>query len=349
MKQKELGFDKSNVLVTQIRDSQMLQALDSIKTQLKQIPGVLAVASSSIVPGGQPNVSVFVPEGFSEDESQMMEQYQVDEDFFPTMGIDFVQGRNFSKEFSTDPEKAVIINQTAAQKFGWDDPLGKTIRIPDDINSENQLVFATRTVVGVIEDFHLASLHKVIAPQIVYCSPAGTLSLRLSLENTSTTLGLIKERWNAIDPERPLDYYFLDESFDAQYQGEERLSGIFSSFTAFAILIACLGLFGMASYMAEQRTKEIGIRKVLGASVPGVVSLLARDFVKLVLIANLVAWPIAYFAMSRWLENFAYRTGIAPWIFILTGVAALAIALLTVSYQSIRAALSDPVRAIKYE
>jgi putative ABC transport system permease protein len=211
------------------------------------------------------------------------------------------------------------------------------------------MVFTARTVVGVIADFHLASLHTVIAPQIVYNRPGGALSLRLSPENTSATLSRLKELWGTIDPGRPLDYSFLDESFDAQYRAEERLSGIFSSFTVFAIFIACLGLFGMASYMAERRTKEIGIRKVLGASVPGVVSLLARDFVKLVVIANLVAWPLAYFAMSRWLQNFAYRTGIAPWIFLLTGVAALAIALLTVSYQSIRAALSDPVRAIKYE
>jgi len=349
MKEKELGFDKSNVLVTQIRGRKMLQALDSIKAQLKQVPGVLAVTSSSIVPGGQPNVSIFVPEGFADDESQIMEQYRVDEDFFPTLGIEIVQGRNFSKDFSTDPEEAVIINQTAVEKFGWDDPIGKIIRIPDDINSENEMVFATRTVVGVIEDFHLASLHTVIAPQIVNNNPGGTLSLRLSPENTSSTLSRLKELWGVIDPGRPLDYFFLDESFDAQYRAEERLSGIFSSFTVFAILIACLGLFGMASYMAEQRTKEIGIRKVLGASVPGVVALLARDFVKLVLIANLVAWPLAYYFMSRWMQNFAYRAGITLWIFFLTGLAALTIALLTVSYQSIRAALSDPVRAIKYE
>ena len=349
MKKKELGFDKSHVLVTQVRDRKMLQALDSIKAQLEQVPGVLAVTSSSIVPGGQPNISIFIPEGFADDESQIMEQYRVDEDFFPTLGIEIVQGRNFSKEFSTDTENSVIINQTAAQKFGWDDPVGKTIRIPDDLNSENEMVFETRTVVGVIADFHLASLHTVIAPQIVYNSPGAALSLRLNPENTSATLGRLKELWGTVDPGRPLDYFFLDESFDAQYKAEERLSGIFSSFTVFAIFIACLGLFGMASYMAERRTKEIGIRKVLGASIPGVVALLARDFVKLVLIANLVAWPLAYLAMNKWMQNFAYRAGITPWVFVLTGLAALAIALLTVSYQSIRAALSDPVRAIKYE
>ncbi len=349
MKTKDLGFDKSNVLVTQVRGRKMLEALDSIKAQLEQIPGVLAVASSSIVPGSQPNVSVFRPEGFADDETQIMEQFRVDEDFFPALGIEIVKGRNFSKEFTTDPDQSVLINETAARRFGWEDPVGKTIRIPDDINDENEMIFIPRTVVGVIADFHLASLHTVIAPQIVYNNPGGSLSLRLSPENTSATLSRLKDLWGTIDPGRPLDYFFLDDSFDAQYEAEERLSGIFSSFTVFAILIACLGLFGMASYMAEQRTKEIGIRKVLGASVPGVVGLLARDFVKLVLIANLVAWPIAYLVMNRWMQNFAYRAGIAPWIFILTGLAAMAIALLTVSYQSIRAALSDPVRAIKYE
>lgn len=208
MKKKELGFDKANILVTQIRDRNMLQALDSIKAQLKQVPGVLAVTSSSIVPGGQPNVSIFMPEGFADDESQIMEQYRVDEDFFPTLGIEIVQGRNFSKEFSTDPEESVIINQTAAEKFGWENPIGKTIRIPDDINDENEMIFEARTVVGVIADFHLASLHKVIAPQIIDNRPGGTLSLRLSPENTSSTLSRLKELWGVIDPGRPLDYFF---------------------------------------------------------------------------------------------------------------------------------------------
>ncbi len=349
MKKKELGFDKANLIVTEVRNRQLLQAVDSIKAQLKQVPGVEEVTFSSIVPGGDPNVSVFIPEGFAVDESQLMEQYQVDEDFFPTLGIEIVEGRNFSKEFSTDQEEAALINRAAAQRFGWDEPLGKTIRIPGDFNADNQLIWESRTVVGVIEDFHIASLHKAIMPQIVYYAPGRSLSLRLAPQNIATTVGVLKERWNAIDPSRPLDFYYLEDAFDAQYRAEEQLSDIFSSFTVFAIVIACLGLFGMASYTAEQRTKEIGIRKVLGASVPGVVALLSRDFVKLIIIANLVAWPVAYWAMHVWLKNFAYRTGIALWIFVLTGLAALGIALLTVSYQSIRAALSDPVRSLKYE
>jgi putative ABC transport system permease protein len=349
MKTKELGFDKSNLIVTQIRDQKMLQSLDSIKAVLKQIPGVVSVASSSVVPGGNPNVSVFIPEGFTMEETQIMEQYRADEDFFPTLGIEILQGRNFSREFGTDREQAAVINQTAVRKFGWDDPIGKTIRVPGDINAEQQMVWQTRTVVGVIEDYHLASLHKVIAPQIIYAAPGSDLTLRISPRDTSTTLDLLKENWDAVDPGRPLDYYFLEDAFDGQYRAEERLSEILSSFTLFAIFIACLGLFGMASFTAERRTKEIGIRKVLGASAAGVVALLSTKFLKLVVIANLVAWPLAYYSMNLWLENFAYRTGIPFWIFLLTGAAALAIALLTVSTQSLRAALSDPVHAIKYE
>jgi putative ABC transport system permease protein len=283
------------------------------------------------------------------EETQIMEQYQADEDFFPTLGIEILEGRNFSREFGTDRDQAVIINQTAARRFGWDDPIGKTIRIPGDIDTEQKMVWQTRTVVGVVKDFHLASLHKVIAPQIVYAAPGSDLTLRISPRDISGTLDLLGEKWDAVDPGRPLDYFFLEDAFDAQYRAEERLSEILSSFTLVAILIACLGLFGMASFTAERRTKEIGIRKVLGASTAGVAALLSTKFLKLVVIANLAAWPLAYFSMNLWLENFAYRTGMPLWIFLLTGAAALAIALLTVSTQSLRAALSDPVRAIKYE
>jgi len=204
-------------------------------------------------------------------------------------------------------------------------------------------------VVGVMEDYHLASLHKVIAPQIVYAAPGRDLTLRIRSENISATLDLLREKWEEVDPGQPLDYVFLEDAFDGQYRAEERLSEIISSFTLVAISIACLGLFGMASFTAERRTKEIGIRKVLGASAAGVVALLSTNFLKLVVIANLAAWPLAYFSMNLWLENFAYRTGMPLWIFLLTGAAALAIALLTVSTQALRAALSDPVRAIKYE
>lgn len=323
MKNKSLGFDK------------------------EKVPGVVSVSSASLVPGQEPSVQPFIPEGFTESQAQLMEIFWVDHDFFPTLRMDIFQGRNFSPEFGTDSISAVIINQTAARRYGWENPIGKTIRAPSD----EDMKWDTYIVVGVVEDFHRTSLHSVIAPQIIGNDPAGfdELVIRIASQNPETTLRLLGEKWKEINPQHPFDFFFLDTLLDSQYGTEERLSDILSSFSVFAIFIACLGLFGIASFAAEQRTKEIGIRKVLGASVPGVVTLLSRDFLKLIAIANFVSWPLAYFGMHKWLQNFAYKTGINVWIFIITGVVAMGIALATVSYQSIKAALLDPVVAIKYE
>jgi putative ABC transport system permease protein len=276
-----------------------------------------------------------------------MEVFRVDHDFFPTLGMEIAQGRNFSPEYGTDSRSAVIINETAAKRYKWEDAIGKTIRVPSDEVGK----WETLTVVGVVKDFHRTSLHSVIAPQIIGNDPNSfnELAIRINPENADTTLSLIGEKWREVDPTRPFDFLYLDGLIDRQYGAEERLSDIFSSFSVFAVFIACLGLFGMASFAAEQRTKEIGIRKVLGASVPGIVVLLSKDFLKLVVAANVIAWPLAYFGMSRWLQNFAYKSGIGVWIFLLTGILALGIALATVSYQSVKAALLNPVDAIKYE
>ena len=347
MKNKSLGFDKEDVLVAEIMDRNVRQSLDSIKAEIQRVPGVVSVSSASLVPGQEPSVQPFIPEGFTEKQSQLMEIFWVDHDYFPTLGMEIVKGRNFSLEFGTDSSSAVIINQTAARRYGWENPVGKTIRAPSD----EIMKWETYTVVGVVKDFHRTSLHSVIAPQIIGNDPGrfDELAIRISPENSEATLNLLREKWKGIDPKRPFDFFFLDGMLDSQYGAEERLSDILSAFSVFAIFIACLGLFGMASFAAEQRTKEIGIRKVLGASVPGVVALLSRDFLKLIAVANLIAWPLAYFGMNRWLQNFAYKTGIDVWIFIFTGVIAIGIALATISYQSIKAALLNPVDAIKYE
>ncbi len=347
MKNKSLGFDKKNVLVVEIRDRNMRRALDSIKAEIQKVPGVLSVSSTSSVPGQEPSVQPFIPEGYTEKQAQLMEIFWVDHDFFPTLGMEIVQGRNFSPEFGTDSSSAVIINETAARRFGWENPVGKTIRAPGD----EIMKWDTYTVVGVVRDFHRASLRSVIAPQLIgnYSGSFDELAIKIAPENPDNTLNLLREKWKEIDPQRPFDFFFLDTMLESQYGEEERLSDILSSFSVFAIFISCLGLFGMASFAAEQRTREIGIRKVLGASVPGVVALLSRDFLKLIAVANLIAWPLAYFGMRKWLQNFAYKTGIDIWIFVFTGVLAMGIALATVSYQSIKAALLDPVEAIKYE
>jgi putative ABC transport system permease protein len=347
MKNTNLGFDKEKVLVVDIMDRSIFQSLDSIKTELKRNPGVLNVAASSIVPGEFPDHQPYVPEGFSEKQPQIMESINVDHDFIPTLGIEIVDGRNFSAEFKTDPEEAVLINEAAAKKFGWDDPVGKTIKVPISYTLE----MGTRWIIGVVKDFHLASLHKTIGPLIINNRPGylNSIVIKISTENSEHTIDMLKEKWREIHPHLPLEYYFLGDSFDSQYDSEERLSDLVASFAGLAIFIACLGLFGMASFAAEQRTKEIGIRKVLGASVPGIITLLSKDFLKIVGIANIIAWPMAYFIMKRWLQDFAYRASIELRFFIIAGFLALAIVLFTVSYQAIRAATTNPVDSLRYE
>jgi putative ABC transport system permease protein len=347
MKNSNLGYEKRNVIVVDIKDRSMQQSLDSIKSEIQKIPGVLSISSSSLVPGQEPSVQPFIPEGYTEKQAQLMESFTVDHDFFPTLGMEIVKGRNFSPEYGTDSSSAAIINETAAKRYNWEDPIGKTIQVPSDEVGKWQ----TYTVVGVVKDFHRTSLHSVIAPQIIGNDPSNfdTLAIKIHPENSEGTLRLLREKWKDVDPIRPLEFLYLDALIDRLYGAEERLSDIFSSFSVFAIFIACLGLFGMASFASEQRTKEIGIRKVLGASVPGIVVLLSKDFLKLIVVANIIAWPLAYFGMNKWMENFAYKSGIGLWVFLYTGILAVGIALATVSYQSIKAALLNPVDAIKYE
>jgi putative ABC transport system permease protein len=278
-----------------------------------------------------------------------MKNIDIDHDFIPTMGIEVTAGRNFSPEFGTDASDAIIINEVAVRKFGWADPIGKKI---ESFSGEKIEDRTTKTVVGVIKDIHMSSLRSLIMPLYINNESSDdwdNIAIRINPNNVGGTIDKLRAKWRELYPNQSFDYYFLDDSLATLYEPEGRLSQIFSSFTLFAIFIACLGLFGMASFTAEQRTKEIGIRKVLGASISGVVVLLAKDSLKLVLIANLIAWPIAYLAMKKWTQGFAYQAGIGVWMFVITGVLAAVIALLTVSFQSIKAALSPPIKAIKYE
>ncbi|MBD3415193.1 MAG: FtsX-like permease family protein [Candidatus Aminicenantes bacterium] len=349
MKKTDVGFDKKGLVVLPIMDSDIRNSLDSIKSRLKAIPGVLSAGASSIVPGGEPDVSPMIPEGYTPEQSVPMERITVDTDFFPVMGIEMARGRNFSKDFRTDEKEAVIINETAVQVFGWENPLGKTIQHSTG-SSPGDMKWETRNVIGVVKDFHIKSLHQRVAPLHITSTPYYEwLSVKIRGTGQSETLSRIREAWKTIDPGRPFDYFFLGDTYDSQYRAEEKLGGILTSFSVFTVFVACLGLFGMASFATERRRREIGIRKVLGASVSNVLVLLTKDFVKLVLLANLIAWPLAYFGMRNWLQNFAYRTKIGIGVFLLTGLISILIALLTVSYQSMRAALTDPAQTVKYE
>ncbi|MCJ7581499.1 MAG: ABC transporter permease, partial [Candidatus Aminicenantes bacterium] len=348
MKNKNLGFEKENIIVVRTSDGQARESIDSIKQEFKKIPGVLNAGLASQLPGRDASISPYVPEGFSATEAQLMKNIDVDQDFIPTMGIELAAGRNFSSEFGTDASDAIIINEAAARKFGWSDPIGKKI---ENFSGEEIEDRTARTVVGVIKDIHMSSLHNLIMPLYINneSDDWDNIAVRINPNNVEGTIDQIRTKWSELYPNQSFDYYFLDDSLATLYESEGRLSQIFSSFTLFAVFIACLGLFGMASFTAEQRTKEIGIRKVLGASVSGVVVLLSKDFLKLVLFANIIAWPIAYLAMKKWTQGFSYQAGIGIEMFVTTAVLAAVIALLTVSFQSIKAALSHPINAIKYE
>jgi len=347
MKNKDLGFRKDQVLAIRTSDEKVFQMLDQVKARLKEIPGVLEVSGTSYVPGQGPSTNAVIPEGT--EVATIYRFIYADADYVRTMGMTIAKGRDFSKDIPSDARDAVLINETVARKLGWAEPIGKTIKIMLSISE-----YEPRTVVGVVKDFHFSSLRETIEPLLIsnnndWRSNYFGLAVRFNAEDAGRLIGELKKSWKAISPGKIFDYFFVDELFEAKFRSEKRLNEIFSSFSFLAIAIACLGLFGLASFLAERMKKEIGIRKVLGASMGQVVGLLSREFLILVGLAALVAWPIAYFAVHFWLRGFAYRTSIHPWTFIGSGLAALAIAFLTVSYQAVRAASANPVDSLKYE
>jgi len=269
----------------------------------------------------------------------------VDEDYFSTLNIPVVQGRGFSKEFSSDSSMSFILNESAAKMFNWDTPVGKEITwYPQDFAFKGN-------VVGVVKDFNFRSLHENIAPMLIHYSDRdfNNIIVKLKAGHIKEGLTAIKNILNEFSPKYDFEYSFLDEYFVKAYKDDERMGTLFFFFSIFAVVIASLGLFGLAAYMAEQKTKEIGIRKILGASVSGIVMLLSRDFIKRVLIANLLAWPAAYYFMNSWLQDFAYHINLSWWMFALSGLLAFIIAILTVSWQAMRAASANPVISVKYE
>jgi putative ABC transport system permease protein len=266
-------------------------------------------------------------------------------EFIPTLSIALKDGRNFSAEFRTDSTHAVLINEAAAKMLGYQNPVGRKVTA-----FFGQRETRAMEIIGLMRDFHFESLHQPIRPlalRVVQDSPTYLL-LRVQ-GNIPEIIQEVERQWASFTGGQPFVYFFLDEELNARYAAEQTVGKVFATFSSLGIFIACLGLLGLAMYATEQRTKEVGIRKVLGANVPSIVSLLSREFVKLVLIANLVAWPVAYFAMQRWLENFAYRIALGLDAFILAAALAVAIAILTVSYQAIKAALANPVEALRYE
>jgi len=342
---KKLGYDKDQVLV--LPETWLLgQKEDVFRNQIMQDPGVVNVSTSGYLPAGPSNNNNFTiyPETNS---TQLVKtlRYDVDYNYIPTLGMQLALGRNFSKEYGTD-SSGVILNETAAKTLGWSqNALGHTIS-----NSDNEGHKMTYRVIGVVKDFHFKSMHERISPLVmVMAKNSGTVIVKVKTKDLTGLLANLKKQWDQLTTEAPFTYSFLDERFNDTYRAEQKIGTILGLFAGLTIFVACLGLFGLATFMAEQRTKEIGVRKVLGASVTSIVALLSKDFLKLVAIAIVLAVPVAWYVMDKWLEDFAYKIDMTWWVFALAGALAVSIALLTVSFQSIKAALMNPVRSLRSE
>jgi len=353
MRSKKLGFNKDQVIVVPVNGTAFQQDTEVFKQELLRLGNIRAVAGSILLPSRIGMYNNVTWEGAADNESISLIQNKIDYDFLDLYEIEVTRGRNFNRAYSSDILDyrrenivgAVILNEEAVRRFGWDDPIDK--KVIQTFGTDRYLF----NVIGVIKDFHFSSLHNKIVPLSLFLRPAnpGYFSIKVEGADIQNTIAYIRQTWQKFNPQSPFEYYFLDESFEQIYQSEQKLHTLFSYFSLLSIFIACLGLFGLAAFSAEQRTKEIGIRKVFGASSSGIVLLLSRQFSKWIIIANLVAWPAAWVYLNSWLDEFAYRTEIAWWLFIFAGGMALLIALLTVSYQALKAAMTNPVEALRYE
>ncbi|MCY3554300.1 MAG: ABC transporter permease [Gemmatimonadetes bacterium] len=345
MRNKELGFDKEHVVVLRLPDREAVLGYPVFKREVMQFPEIVNVSSSASVPGTAPSLNSILPEGFSEDQMPLVATIWADFDFVETLDIELKSGRSFSRAFTSD-NNAVVINETAARSFEWEDPIGKTFRHPGAPDTA-----PSRNVIGVVSDFHHQSLHQRIEPLIImYWSEGRFMVVKLQGQNLSRGLEILHAQWRETYPDHPaMDFYFLDEDLQRQYVAEQRLGSVFVAGAVLSILIACMGLLGLASYLTEQRTREIGIRKVLGASISNVIVQLSGDFTKLILIAFAIGAPAGYFGMQTWLENFPYRIELSQWIFMFAGLAVLLITWLTVGYHTLKTATANPADALRAE
>ena len=345
---KNIGFNKDQVLVVtgtgalknnaEVFKNEVLK-ISSVKNGT--FAGYLPVANSSRNDNTFSKDAVMdIKNGFN------MQIWGIDQDYIPTLGMEIIKGRNFNKDFKTD-SSGVIINETTAKILGYDDPIGKKLYHSDGTPGAKTITYE---VVGVVKNFHFESLRQNIGPLAMKLDRAAmAMAFKVSTNDIPTLVKLIKTQFKSLAPEMPFKYHFLDESFEDMYRTEQRVGKVALTFAMLTIFIACLGLFGLVTYISEQRTKEVGIRKVLGASVGNITVLLTKDFIKLVAIAMVIAAPFAWLLMNKWLQDFAYRINISWWIFAVAGFTALLIALLTVSYQAIKAAVANPVKSLRTE
>ena len=353
LQKKDLGFDKEQMVLLRVTYS--LPQYETLKSTYLAHPNVVAVTASNNIPGGvghtePPWGPIGLIEGAAGEKPQLFETWQLyaDYDFIETYGIELVEGRNFSHEFGADPLFSLILNEAAVKQLGWESAAGKYFPLGRDSTGQVR----GRQVIGVVKDFHTRSLHHKIEPVAISLATqagVGIISVRIRPNDMPNTIAFLEQTWREIAPEWAFQYSFLDDDFARHYHTEETISQLSSYFAFLAVFVGCLGLFGLASFTAQKRTKEMGIRKTFGVSISSLALLLVKEFLLLVLVANVIAWPVIYFAMDRWLQDFAYRIDISWVSFVLAGVLALVIALVTVSYQAVKAALTNPVDTLRYE
>jgi len=342
LKERDVGYDRNNIVTFGI-GGRFVQNRDTIKTALLSNPGIQNITLVDVAPyrwmsnAGEGDVHW---QGKTNQQVKMV-MLRVDHDFIDTFGLEMTQGRFFSKEFATDEADAYVVNQAAVRAMEMEDPVGKELKVWD----------IRGHIIGVVKDYNFESLHNEIIPMAMRIDPRWyqEACVRIAPYNVARTLGFIESKWKEIYPEYPLEYSFLDERLQNLYRSEQSIGSLVSVFTGLALFISCLGIFGLSSYTAERRTKEIGIRKVLGASVASVVKFISKEFVILVAIANVIVWPVAYFLLRKWLETFAYRVEIGFAVFFLTGLAVLSVSLLTIGGQVLRAAMANPADSLRYE
>lgn len=348
MQKQQLGFSKDNIVVLNAARAKFANAegYETLKNQIRSMSAVDAVSYTNALPGSPGwDGQIAYPEGRSGDDAVSVQYMAVDADYVPTMGLEVVTGRNFDRVREHDMKEGLVINETAASIMGWNatEAIGKKITSPSG--------FPEGEVIGVVKNYHHKGLQKEIGPLVLDINPESSYlyAIRYKAADTKQLLGSLEDLWKTSFPGYDFNYFFLDETFDKQYQSEERLASVFALFATITVAIAAIGLLGLVSFMVVARTKEIGVRKVLGADVPGIVGLLSKEFVILVGLANLIAVPVAWYFAGEWLSGFAFRMSINPMLFVWTLVAALFLTLITVSFQTIRAAIANPVKSLRYE
>ncbi|MFC1493616.1 ABC transporter permease, partial [candidate division KSB1 bacterium] len=345
IRNKDMGFSREQILVINTADNiNFKRNSETLISELQRNPNIGDVSAPTYLPNNMLVQNDQLLPAKEDGKFVTVIGNWVDYSFADLFELEIVEGRNFSREFPSDAQGAVLLNETAAEACKWESPVGKVFNVKNWGRRD-------LTIVGIVKDFHLRSLHEPIRPAIIVLDPNSfaSLAMKISTENIPETISYIKNTLDRYSPGYPFEYHFFDEIFEESYKAEKKTEGIFNVFAYLSIIIACIGLIGLSSFTAEQKTREIGIRKTFGATVPGIVILLSREFTKWVLISNVIAWPLAYIFMNRWLEQFAYRTETSILIYFIAGGITLAIAIITVSFQSIKAALANPVDSLRHE